>query len=258
MSWSCGRSRTRHAARRSTADTSRRRRRASPARRAAGRRRSTPAARRRDATATASPARGPTVARSARAGSSSGPRSWRPADTAVTRARIRPESCRRLGLGPARRRARVCASGSPSRSAPGEHVTGFGERFDALDHRGTELDSVVFEQYKNQGAERKTYLPMPFAHVVGGDGWGFHVDTSRRVLVRLRAVRSRDDPRRGRAGCARRRTGPDGLLARALLRRRRRRRCSAASSSDAGSPRSCPPGCSGSGRAATSGTPRPR
>ena len=65
--------------------------------------------------------------------------------------------------------------------APGERVAGFGERFDALDHRGASLDSVVFEQYKSQGAERKTYLPMPFAHVVGGRGWGFHVRTTRRV-----------------------------------------------------------------------------
>jgi alpha-glucosidase (family GH31 glycosyl hydrolase) len=69
--------------------------------------------------------------------------------------------------------------------APGERVAGFGERYDALDQRGTELDSVVFEQYKSQGAERKTYLPMPFAHVVGAadgaPGWGFHVRTSRRV-----------------------------------------------------------------------------
>lgn len=65
--------------------------------------------------------------------------------------------------------------------APGERVAGFGERYDRLDQRGTSLDSVVFEQYKNQGAERKTYLPMPFAHVVGGTGWGFHVRTSRRV-----------------------------------------------------------------------------
>lgn len=62
-----------------------------------------------------------------------------------------------------------------------EHVAGFGERYDALDHRGTDLDSVVFEQYKSQGAHRRTYLPMPFAHVVGGQGWGFHVRTSRRV-----------------------------------------------------------------------------
>lgn len=65
--------------------------------------------------------------------------------------------------------------------APDEHVAGFGERYDAVDQRGTVLDSMVFEQYKSQGAERKTYLPMPFAHVVGGTGWGFHIDTSRRV-----------------------------------------------------------------------------
>lgn len=62
-----------------------------------------------------------------------------------------------------------------------EKVAGFGERFDALNHRGTSLDVVVFEQYKSQGAARRTYLPMPFAHVVGGAGWGFHVETSRRV-----------------------------------------------------------------------------
>ena len=62
-----------------------------------------------------------------------------------------------------------------------ERVTGFGERFDALDHRGSTLDAVVFEQYKSQGANRKTYMPMPFAHVVGGEGWGFHVNTSRRT-----------------------------------------------------------------------------
>jgi alpha-glucosidase (family GH31 glycosyl hydrolase) len=69
----------------------------------------------------------------------------------------------------------------------GEHVAGLGERFDRVDHTGTRLDSVVFEQYKSQGAERKTYLPMPFAHVVGGAGWGFHVDTSRRVWFDLGA-----------------------------------------------------------------------
>ncbi|MDR1449600.1 MAG: glycoside hydrolase family 31 [Propionibacteriaceae bacterium] len=65
--------------------------------------------------------------------------------------------------------------------AAGEHVVGFGERYDALDQRGRSLDCQVFEQYKSQGKHRKTYLPMPFAHVVGGAGWGFHVRTSRRV-----------------------------------------------------------------------------
>ena len=62
-----------------------------------------------------------------------------------------------------------------------EHVVGFGERFDAVDQRGKRLDAVVFEQYKSQGEHGRTYLPMPFAHVVGGRGWGFHVRTSRRT-----------------------------------------------------------------------------
>jgi alpha-glucosidase (family GH31 glycosyl hydrolase) len=74
--------------------------------------------------------------------------------------------------------------------APGEHVAGFGERYDAVDQRGLDLDSMVFEQYKSQGAERKTYMPMPFAHVVGGTGWGFHVDTSRRVWFDVGAASS--------------------------------------------------------------------
>ncbi|NEA31397.1 TIM-barrel domain-containing protein [Streptomyces sp. SID13031] len=65
--------------------------------------------------------------------------------------------------------------------AEGERLVGFGERYDSLDQRGKKLDAVVFEQYKSQGVHGRTYLPMPFAHVVGGDGWGFHVRTSRRT-----------------------------------------------------------------------------
>ncbi|NEE02490.1 glycoside hydrolase family 31 [Phytoactinopolyspora halotolerans] len=69
------------------------------------------------------------------------------------------------------------------RLKPDEHVVGFGERFDAVDQRGRTLDAVVFEQYKAQGRHGRTYLPMPFAHVVSesGSGWGFHVRTSRRT-----------------------------------------------------------------------------
>jgi alpha-glucosidase (family GH31 glycosyl hydrolase) len=64
----------------------------------------------------------------------------------------------------------------------GDHLVGFGERYDALDQRGKQLDAVVFEQYKAQGVHGRTYLPMPFAHVVGAHGsWGFHVRTSRRT-----------------------------------------------------------------------------
>ncbi|QNO37261.1 glycoside hydrolase family 31 [Protaetiibacter sp. SSC-01] len=90
--------------------------------------------------------------------------------------------------------------------APGERVVGFGERFDTLDHRGLALDSAVFEQYKSQGAHRRTYLPMPFAHVVGGVGWGFHVRTSRRVWFDVGA--STPD-----ALVVEAETGPDGELA---------------------------------------------
>jgi alpha-glucosidase (family GH31 glycosyl hydrolase) len=63
---------------------------------------------------------------------------------------------------------------------PGDHLVGFGERYDQLDQRGKRLDAMVFEQYKAQGVHGRTYLPMPFAHVVNG-GWGFHVRTSRRT-----------------------------------------------------------------------------
>ncbi len=101
---------------------------------------------------------------------------WRPAEGVVRGSRIIPGTTSVLDDGERVRRVRFALPLSA-----GEHVTGLGERFDALDHRGAILDSVVFEQYKSQGAERKTYLPMPFAQIVGGAGWGFHVRTSRRV-----------------------------------------------------------------------------
>ena len=65
-----------------------------------------------------------------------------------------------------------------------DHVVGFGERFDSVDQRGRVLDAVVYEQYKAQGRWGRTYLPMPFAHVIAESAdasWGFHVRTSRRT-----------------------------------------------------------------------------
>ena len=76
------------------------------------------------------------------------------------------------------------------RLEPQEHVVGFGERFDAVDQRGRRLDAVVFEQYKSQGRHGRTYLPMPFAHVVGGAGWGMHLRTSRRTWFDVGASRA--------------------------------------------------------------------
>jgi hypothetical protein len=40
--------------------------------------------------------------------------------------------------------------------SPGDHVVGFGERYDAVDQRGRRLDAVVFEQYKTQGLHSST------------------------------------------------------------------------------------------------------
>lgn len=71
---------------------------------------------------------------------------------------------------------------------PDEHIVGLGERFHALDQRGWSIDNVVFEQYTNQ--HTRTYLPVPFAIVVGGpDGpWGLHVATSRRCWYDIAAA----------------------------------------------------------------------
>ncbi len=74
------------------------------------------------------------------------------------------------------------------RLAPGEKVVGFGERFERLDQRGHRLDAHVFEQYTSQGAMERTYMPMPFAHIVGGDGWGFHVRTAGRTWFDVAAA----------------------------------------------------------------------
>jgi alpha-glucosidase (family GH31 glycosyl hydrolase) len=96
------------------------------------------------------------------------------AHAAGVTARVLPDTLRWLVADGATRGVRFAL-----RLDPSEHVVGFGERFDALDQRGRCLDAVVFEQYKQQGA--RSYLPMPFAIIVGGDGWGFHLATSRRA-----------------------------------------------------------------------------
>jgi len=64
--------------------------------------------------------------------------------------------------------------------AEGEHVVGFGERFNSVDQCGRRLDAVVCEQYKDQAGHGRTYLPMPFAMVLGGESWSFHIRTTRR------------------------------------------------------------------------------
>jgi len=60
---------------------------------------------------------------------------------------------------------------------PEEIFVGLGERFNALDQRGSHLDTRVFEQYRRQG--EKTYIPIPF--FLSSRGWGYFQDTLRRA-----------------------------------------------------------------------------
>lgn len=66
-------------------------------------------------------------------------------------------------------------------SQPEEAFCGFGERFNALDQHGNELDVRVFEQYKNQGP--RTYLPVPF--FLSCKGYGLYLATNRHVAYDL-------------------------------------------------------------------------
>ncbi len=56
-----------------------------------------------------------------------------------------------------------------------EKVVGFGERFHSVVQNGELVDAVVYEEYKGQG--HRTYLPTPFAHIIGGN-CGFHLNTT--------------------------------------------------------------------------------
>lgn len=67
-----------------------------------------------------------------------------------------------------------------------EAFYGFGERFNALDQRGCNLDNYVYGQYTNQG--KRTYIPIPF--FVSSRGYGMWVNTSRQVQFDMAATRS--------------------------------------------------------------------
>ncbi|MBB5084998.1 TIM-barrel domain-containing protein [Nonomuraea endophytica] len=62
-------------------------------------------------------------------------------------------------------------------SPSGERFEGYGERYDRLDQRGTEIHNYVYNQYRDQGATRRTYLSVPF--FLNSAGYGLYVNTSR-------------------------------------------------------------------------------
>lgn len=69
-------------------------------------------------------------------------------------------------------------------SPANEAFYGFGERFNALDQRGSHLDNYVFGQYTNQG--KRTYIPIPF--FVSSRGYGMWLRTSRQAQFDLAAA----------------------------------------------------------------------
>lgn len=80
-----------------------------------------------------------------------------------------------------------------------DHVIGFGERFHSISQNGELVDAIVYEEYKGQG--HRTYLPTPFAIVVGGN-FGFHIQTTKN---------SRFDVARSNAKCVKVEVDWEGL-----------------------------------------------
>lgn len=67
-----------------------------------------------------------------------------------------------------------------------EAFYGFGERFNALNQRGSHLDNYVYGQYTGQG--KRTYIPVPF--FVSSRGYGMWMKTSRQAQFDLAAASS--------------------------------------------------------------------
>ena len=97
---------------------------------------------------------------------------------------------------------------------------------------GRALDAVVFEQYKTR-AHRTLPADAVRASSSAASGWGFHVRTSRRDLVRRRRRR----PGPAASSRSARRPGRDRAVERAAVRRRPRPRCSRAFLDEVGRPR---------------------
>ncbi len=65
----------------------------------------------------------------------------------------------------------------------GERFEGFGERYDQLDHRGTDVHNYVYNQYQDQGSTRRTYYSVPY--FANSAGYGIHVPSTRYAVFNL-------------------------------------------------------------------------
>lgn len=68
-------------------------------------------------------------------------------------------------------------------SPSGERFEGFGERYDQLDHRGTDVHNYVYNQYQDQGSTRRTYYSAPY--FANSAGYGIHVPSTRYAIFNL-------------------------------------------------------------------------
>ncbi|HBA92061.1 MAG: hypothetical protein A2X24_13125 [Chloroflexi bacterium GWB2_54_36] len=67
-----------------------------------------------------------------------------------------------------------------------EAFYGFGERFNALDQRGNQLDNYVYGQYTGQG--KRSYIPVPF--FLSSRGYGYWLKTERQAGFDLAATQN--------------------------------------------------------------------
>lgn len=73
-------------------------------------------------------------------------------------------------------------------SPTGERFEGFGERYDRLDHRGSDVLNYVYNQYQDQGASKRTYLSVPY--FTNSAGYGVHVPSTRNAIFNIATARS--------------------------------------------------------------------
>jgi alpha-glucosidase (family GH31 glycosyl hydrolase) len=64
-----------------------------------------------------------------------------------------------------------------------ERFEGFGERYDKLNHRGSDVHNYVYNQYKDQGSTQRTYYSVPF--FTNSAGYGIHVPSTRYSIFNL-------------------------------------------------------------------------
>lgn len=73
-------------------------------------------------------------------------------------------------------------------SPAGERFEAFGERYDRIDQRGTDVHNYVYNQYQDQGPTRRTYLSVPF--FTNSAGYGIYVPSTRYSIFNIGTYRS--------------------------------------------------------------------